>query len=179
VALELAKQDDDYFANKGAPSRERFVWNLAESIFWSEKLMQAMVSRRTRQFSLALAVVVITLCGLALVHPSDLVDAKNAKLIALLGLKVVGAFASLLVAIDLHGELSSFRRGATACRDLGAALENALDPPDREEGLRLLIEYNCVLADLPMVPDGVHRANSDRLNKLWEQVSASMKGHAG
>ena len=175
AAIDLAKRDDDYFAYKGPPSPERFVWNLAESIFWSEKLMAVMVSRRARQFSLALAIGIIALCGLVLINPSDLVTTKEATLVAVVGLKVLGVFASFLVAIDLHGELASFRRGATACRDLGAALERALDPPDREEGLRLLVEYHCLLADLPMVPDEVHLANRERLNRLWAQASAGMK----
>ena len=48
-------------------------------------------------------------------------------------------------------------------------------PPDREEALRILIEYNCLLADLPMVPDEVHERHRARLNKLWAEVSARMR----
>jgi hypothetical protein len=175
VARELAKKDDDYFAEKGGPSPSRFVWNLAESIFWHEKLTEAMASRRARQFSLALAAIVATLCGIVLVQPSGLLEQAQAKVTAIVGLKVLGAFVSFLVALDVYGELSAFRRGSRESRDLLAALERSLEPSDREEGLRILIEYNCLLADLPMVPDEMHQKLHARLNKLWAEASARMR----
>jgi hypothetical protein len=176
LARELVKKDDDYFAEKGDPSPSRFVWNLAESIFWNEKLTEAMASRRGRQLLLAVAVVAVTLCGLVLVQPSGLLGQRQTEVAAIVGLKVVGAFVSLLVAFDLYGELSAFKRGARECRDLLAALERSLHPADREEGLRILIEYNCLLADLPMVPDEMHQKLHSRLNKLWAEASARMRG---
>jgi hypothetical protein len=178
LARELAKKDDDYFAEKGGPSPSRFVWNLAESIFWHEKLTEAMATRRARQFSLAVVAIAVTLCGLVLVQPSGLLEQAQAKVTALIGLKVLGAFVSFLVAFDVYGELSAFRRGSRESRDLLAALERWVDPPDREEGLRILIEYNCLLADLPLVPDEMHRKLHARLNKLWAETSARMT-HGG
>jgi hypothetical protein len=175
LARELSKKDDAYFAEKGDPSPSRFVWNLAESIFWHEKLTEAMANRRARQFSLALAAIVLTLYGLVLVQPSGLMEQAQAKVTALISLKVLGAFVSFLVALDVYGELSAFRRGSRESRDLLAALERWLDPPDREEGLRILIEYNCLLADLPMVPDEMHKKLHSRLNKLWADASARMR----
>jgi hypothetical protein len=175
LAREVAKKDDDYFAEKGGPSPSRFVWNLAESIFWQEKLTDAMASRRTRQFSLAVAAIAATLCGLVLVQPSGVLEQAQAKVTAIVGLKVLGALVSFLVALDVYGELSAFRRGSRESRDLLAALERALEPPDREEGLRILIEYNCLLADLPMVPDEVYKKHGARLEKLWADASARMR----
>ena len=75
----------------------------------------------------------------------------------------------------MYGELSAFRRGSRSSRDLLAALEHSPDPPDREEGLRILIEYNCLLADLPMVPDEMHRKLHGRLNKLCAEASGRMR----
>ena len=175
VARELAAKDDDYFAEKGGPSPSRFVWNLAESIFWHEKLTEAMATRRARQLWLASGAILATLCGLVLVQPSGLLEQAEAKVWAIVGLKVLGACVSVLVALDVYGELSAFRRGSRDSRDLLAALEHSLDPPDREEGLRILIEYNCLLADLPMVPDEMHRKLHSRLNKLWAEASARMR----
>lgn len=176
MAVALAKKDDDYFADKGPPGTTRFVWNLAESIFWSEKLLGIMALRRAWQLGLALTVIVGTLAGLVLVEPSGLLEEGQVKVVAVVGVKVVAAFASLLVALDLGGELAAYRRGAGECRDFGAALERALDPPDREEGVRILIEYSCLLADLPMVPDEVHRENHQRLSRLWAEAAERMPG---
>jgi hypothetical protein len=178
LARELAKNDDDYFAEKGGPSPSRFVWNLAESIFWHEKLTEAMAGRRARQFSYAVIAIIATLCGLVLVQPSGLLAQAQAQATvpAIVGLKVLGALVSFLVALDLYGELSAFRRGSRESRDLLAAMERALEPPNREEGLRILIEYNCLLADLPMVPDEVHGKLHARLNKLWAEAAARMRG---
>ncbi len=175
LARELAKKDDDYFEEKGGPTPVRFVWNLAESIFWTEKLTDAMAGRRARQLTLAIAAIAVTLCGLILVEPSGLLQQAQVTVTAIVGLKVLGAFVSFMVALDVFGELSAFRRGSRECRDLGAALERWLDPPDREEGLRILIEYNCLLADLPMVPDEIHQKYHARLNKLWAEASARMR----
>jgi hypothetical protein len=175
LARELAKKDDDYFAEKGGPSASRFVWNLAESIFWHEKLSAAMESLRARQFSLAVVTAAVTLCGLVLVRPSGLLGQAQATVTVFVGLKFLGAFVSFLVAVDVYGELSAFRRGALESRDLLAALERSLEPPDREEGLRILIEYNCLLADLPMVPDEMHQKLHARLTKLWAEASARMR----
>jgi hypothetical protein len=175
LARERAKKDDDYFAEKGGPSPSRFVWNLAESIFWHEKLTEAMASRRARQFSFAVVAVAATLCGLVLVQPSGLMEQAQAKVTALVGLKALGAFVSFLVALDVYGELAAFRRGSRESRDLLAALERWLEPANREEGLRILIEYNCLLADLPMVPDEIHRKLHARLNRLWAEAAAGMR----
>ncbi len=175
LAREPAKRDDNYFAEKGAPSTTRFVWNLVESIFWSEKLTDAMAGRRARQLTVAVSAIAVTLCGLVLVQPSGLLQQAQVKVTAIVGLKVLVAFVLFLVALDVYGEPSAFRRGSRECRDLGAALERSLNPPDRDEGLRILIEYNCVLADLPMVPDEVHRKQHARLNKLWAEASARMR----
>ena len=175
LARDLAKKDDDYFAEKGGPTPSRFVWNLAESIFWHEKLTEAMASRRARQFSYAVVAIIATLCGLVLVQPSGLLEQAQAKVTAIVGLKVLGALVSFLVALDVYGELSAFRRGSRESRDLLAALERSLEQPDREEGLRILIEYNCLLADLPMVPDEMHRKLHARLNKLWAEAAARMR----
>jgi hypothetical protein len=175
LAGQLAKKDDDYFAEKGDPSASRFVWNLAESIFWQEKLSDAMVAVRGRQFVLALAAIGGTLCGLVLVQPSGLLQQAQVTVTVFVGLKVLGALVSLLVALDVYGELSAFRRGSRDSRDLLAALERSLAPPKREEALRILIEYNCLLADLPMVPDEVHAKHRARLNSLWADVSARLR----
>jgi hypothetical protein len=59
-----------------------------------------------------------------------------------------------------------------------AALERWLDPPNRDEGLRILIEYNCLLADVPMVPDEMHQKLHRRLNKLWADASALMRARS-
>lgn len=174
-AHELATKDDDYFAEKGGPTASRFVWNLAESIFWHEKLTEAMAGRRARQFSYAVLAIIATLCGLVLVQPSGLLAQGQAKVTAIVGLKILGALVSFFVALDVYGELSAFRRGSRESRDLLAALERSLEPPDREEGLRILIEYNCLLADLPMVPDEVHGKLHARLNKLWAEAAAQMR----
>lgn len=176
LARALAAKDRDYFAVKGGPSPARFVWNLAESVFWTEKLADAMVGRRARQLTIAVAAIAVTMCGLVLVHPGGLLGPAQAEVAAIFGLKVLGTLVSFLVALDVYGELSAFRRGARESRDLGTALERSLDPPDRDEALRILIEYNCLLADLPMVPDEVHRANHHRLNKLWAEASERMPG---
>lgn len=179
MARELATKDDDYFKERGAPSPSRFVWNLAESIFCEEKLTEVMAGARGKQFALALVAFVAALSGLLLVHPGGLFAPATATATVLFGLKGLGSLASLMVALDVYGEFSAFRRGSRESRDLLAALEHALEPPNQDEGLRILIEYNCLLADLPMVPDEVHAANRERLDRLWTLASAAMKSRQG
>ena len=69
----------------------------------------------------------------------------------------------------------SSARTSREFRDLLNALERSLEPPDREEGIRILIEYNCMLADLPMVPDEVHAKHRLRLDRLWAEASARVR----
>jgi hypothetical protein len=50
--------------------------------------------------------------------------------------------------------------------------EMARHEPTEKEALRLLVEYNCTLADLPMIPDTVYHANEETLNAAWQEYGS-------
>ncbi len=168
--------DADYYATQGPPGTIRLFANLAESMLWTENLAETMSRRRASQLALAIMMTVLALVGLVLVQPAGVLSTAGVGAILLGGLRIVGAGIAALIAIDVYGELGAYGRSASECRKLFLALEAALRAPEpaRDEGLRLLVEYNCVLVELPMVPDEVHQKERDRLNKLWEQVSARL-----
>jgi hypothetical protein len=167
LASELAPREGDYYAHSGTPSTERLFSNLAESMFWTERLMATMSNRRWWQLSLAVGAIILTLIGIALAHSST-----GGPILV----KGVGTVVALLVAVDVLGEASSFGRGERDARALLSALvaEMRSPAPKRDEGVRLLTEYNCLLADLPMIPDEVYSSQQSRLTKAWLAFESSL-----
>lgn len=166
-AAKLAPHDRDYYAHKGPPSTERLFCNLAESMFWSERLFGALASMWWQWFAAAVTLVGAVLVMLIIAHPNDH---------ALLALKLLSSVVALLVAIDVFGEAKSSSRGEREVKDLLRVLEKemATQTPSHDEALRLLIEYNCLLADLPMIPDAVHRAHEKKLNAAWKEYEKGL-----
>jgi len=167
AAAKLATMEADYYAHKGEPSTERLLCNLCESMFWTERLMGYMSKARWGHFSISLAVVIAVLVG-ALV-----VDLGSAALIML---KVVMSVVTLLVAIDILGEARSFERGERESGNLLRAVvaEMHRSPLSCDEAMRLMVEYNCLLADLPLLPDSIYARHTNLLNKAWSEFSASL-----
>jgi hypothetical protein len=169
-------KDEDYYFTQGTPSMTRLFGNLAESIFWTEKLMSVMAGRRTKQFGVAAAAVLAVLVGLVLVQPSGMLSADLATKSILAVLRVLTAGVAALVAVDIYGERGDFLRGAGECSKLFAAIDAALRSavPSRDEGIRLFVEYSCLVADLPMIPDKTHAREKDRLDRLWKEVAEKL-----
>lgn len=166
AARALAPREADYYANKGPPSTERLYSNMIESMFWTERLMSAMAKQRSKQLIAASSAVVLVLVGSLLLQIGD-----TAHLI----LKVVSAIVALLVAVDVLGEARSFARGEREIARLltGITAEWRKADLSRDEGLRFLIEYNCLLADLPLIPDAVYEQLHDRLSTAWTTFAAT------
>lgn len=167
AARKLAATESDYYAHKGPPSTERLLCNLAEAMFWTERLMGTMAKVRWWHLVYAGCAVVAVLVGTLVLQPPEA---------ALLTLKYLGIAVALLVAVDVFGEAQSFERGE---REVGRLLstvtaEMARITPSRDEALRLLIEYNCLLADLPILPDSIYWKNRGLLNTAWAAFEESL-----
>lgn len=167
LAAKLASREARYYAHEGPPSTQRLFCNLAESMFWSERLFSAMAKIWWRRFACAVALVVAILAILVL---------SDAHERALFAVKLVSSVVALLVAVDVFGEAKSSSRGKEEVGDLLRVLETemARQHPAQDEALRLLVEYNCLLADLPMVPDAVYRSNVSILNAAWDEYETSL-----
>lgn len=165
--------DEDYYDVKGPPGTARLFGNLAESVFWTEKLMAVMTERRAKQLAAAIVTAIAVLVGLVLVPPSGLFKPESATKSVLIVLRVLSIGVATLIAVDLHGDRGDFRRGAGDCAKIFSALEAALRAaePSRDEGLRLLVEYNCLVVDLPMIPEAIYARESPRLKRLWKEVA--------
>lgn len=167
IAREFAAAESDYYAHRGLPSTERLLCNLTEAMFWTERLMGTMAKVRWRHLVYAGCALGVVIIGTLVLQP---------PLDPLLTLKYLGAAVALLVAVDILGEAQSFERGEREVgRLLGAVTaEMARVTPSRDEALRLLIEYNCLLADLPILPDSIYLKNRDLLNAAWVAFEESL-----
>lgn len=166
-ATKLAPREPDYYAHQGPPSSERLFCNLAESMFWTERLFNAMAKIRQKHLAFAVAAVFAVLIGSLVIEPAGQ---------GLLVLKYLGTVVALLVALDVLGEARAFGRGGMEVGKLLSALatEMARPTPSRDEALRLLIEYNCLLADLPMLPDSVYNDHHKILLDAWKEYETSL-----
>jgi hypothetical protein len=170
-ARALATSEVDYYAHSGPPSAKRLVCNLAESMFWTERLMGAMAKARWVQVAMATSALVIVLVGTIVVQPGGSLDV----------LRFLGSAVTLLVAIDVLGEAQSFGRGEREVGRLLSAVTTVIGQgePSRDESMRLLTEYNCLLADLPLLPDRVYEAKKTTLNAAWTEFQAGLPGGCG
>jgi hypothetical protein len=161
-AAELwAPADTEYYANKGAAGDERLFCNLIESAFYTQRQMGMMRSLRWRHFAGAVAGLVAVLIATIFVQPAEG---------AFLVLRMIALIVTALLALDLFGEARSFERGEIELHQIIDAIvaEMRRTPLAHDEGVRLMTEYNCVLADLPLIPDEVWNTNSPLLNAAWE-----------
>jgi hypothetical protein len=167
----LSVYEDDYYSRKGPPGDDRFFSNLCESAFWTNKLMKEMTAIRKRQFLLAGAAVLITLVALALIQPGDP---------SFVVIKALSAMVVLVIAIDIYGDFSSFARGERETDKLVDAIASEMRcaPLRRDEGIRLMGEYNCLLAEMPLIPDDVYLKHQDRLNAAWSVYESALTGNA-
>jgi hypothetical protein len=170
-AARLAGTETDYYAHNGPPSTQRLLCNLAESMFWTERLMGAMAKVRWRHVATAVAALVLVLLGTLMMQPTH----------GLGVLKFICSAVTLLVATDLFGEAKSFERGESEASKLLSAIgtEMARATPSEGEGVRLMSEYNCLLADLPLLPDSIYRSNQIALNSAWTAFQKSLPRGCG
>ncbi|NJM09942.1 MAG: hypothetical protein HC883_03365 [Bdellovibrionaceae bacterium] len=161
LAKKWADRETGYYSNEGPPSDARLYSNLAESIFWSERLMGKMATRRWKQVLLALGATVVTLLATIILQN----EAAAGPVI-----KILAVAVSLLVTLDVFGEARSFQRGERELAQIIAALtaDGQNNIINRNEILRILIEYNCLLAELPMIPDEVYTREIPDLNQAWD-----------
>jgi hypothetical protein len=166
-AEELAPREADYYAHNGSPGTEHLFCNLAQSMFFTDHLLGAMATTRWKHVALAATAVVVALIATIIAAPPAH---------GLVVLKYLGSVVTLLVALDVLGEAQSFGRGNKEVGRLLNALvtEMARATPSRDEALRLLIEYNCLLADLPMMPESIYGSHKDTLNAAWKEYEASL-----
>ena len=136
-------------------------------MFWSERLFGAMAAIWWRRFAVAVIVVAAVLIATIMLNLNN-----NALLV----LKCLGSVVALLVTLDVFAEARSSDRGRTEIGKLLGVLETemARHEPTEKEALRLLVEYNCALADLPMIPDTVYHANEETLNAAWQEYETSL-----
>jgi hypothetical protein len=170
-ARALATAEVDYYSHSGPPSPKRLLCNLAESMFWTERLMAAMARVRWGQVAAAAIAVVLVLVGTVLVQPGGSLDV----------LRFLGSAVMLLVALDVFGEAQSFERGEREVGKLLSAVTAVMAQVEqsRDEGMRLLTEYNCVLADLPLLPDRIYEKKKAALNAAWTEYQAGLPGGCG
>lgn len=167
AAQALAPREANYYAHQGAPGKERLFCNLAESMFWSERLFGAMASMWWTRFALAaVAVVGVLIATIALNLDNE----------ALLVVKILSSVVALMVTLDVLGEARSSDRGKAEIGKLLGVLEKemARQAPSQEEALRLLVEYNCLLADLPLIPDALYKSKEETLNAAWKEYESSL-----
>jgi hypothetical protein len=164
IARTFEPRDSTYYANSGPPSTARLLSNLAESVFWTSRQMRIMEGIRTGQCWAAAVMVLATLVGLTLSQAGE---------VGVIVLKLLGILVTFLVALDVFGESRAFSRGTKECDAVLAALcaEASRSSPNRDEVIRLFIEYNCVLADLPIIPDNVYDKHGDRLTAAWTEFA--------
>ncbi len=167
AAAKLAASETDYYSHKGAPSTERLLCNLGESMFWTERLMGEMAKVRWKHVAVAVTALVLGLVGTVLIQPG-----KEGLII----IKVTGLMVSLLVALDILGEARSFKRGESDTRRLFDAVlaEMRQFPLSVNGAMRLMAEYNCLLADLPLLPDSIYEARKAVLNEAWTVCEKSL-----
>ncbi len=159
--------DNDYYSTKGPANTHRLFSNLTESAFWTEHLFATMSKRRYSQFLLAALSLIVTLVGAYLA-----VSVNSAATF----FKVIAAGTTFFVSIDIYGEYSSFARGAKQARDIRQALlaECKASSINHNECLRLFVEYNCMLMEMPLVPDEVYEESKTKLDEAWKRIENSL-----
>jgi hypothetical protein len=167
AANKLASAEADYYAHKGSPGPDRLLCNLCESMFWTERLMEYMSKVRRKHLALAMVAVLAALVGTILVQPGPK---------GFVVLKILGSVVALLVAVDVLGEAWSFDRGERETRRLLDAVvaEMRRSALSRDEAIRLMVEYNCLLADLPLLPDSIYEKHKAVLSKAWAEFEKSL-----
>ena len=166
-AAKLAPREIDYYAHQGPASTERLFCNLTESMFWSERLFGAMAKVRWKHFAISVGAVLAALVATVIVDPPEH---------RLLVLKYLGTVVALLVTLDVLGEAQSFGRGDKDVGKLLSALttEMAKAAPSKDEALRLVVEYNCLLADMPLLPESIYDDNQNVLDEAWKVYETSL-----
>lgn len=167
-ANELRQQiDDDYYSRKGPPGTRRLFLNLAESAYWTERMFEAMAKRRQKAFRWAIVALIFTFAGAYLGISSNS---------AATFFKIVAAGTAFLVSVDIYGEQSSFARGAKYARDLRLALlSQKISSANHHDCLRLFVEYNCMLVEMPLVPDEVRDKCRTELEESWRRIEESLE----
>ncbi len=167
LASKWSKRDSDYYTTEGPPNTKRLFSNLLESIFWSQALMGKMANRRWKQFYLALMVAVITFFALAIIQPGEA---------AVFVIKSFATVVSLLVALDIYGEARSFQRGEKELSQILTALTvvGQVNAINNNEVMRFFVEYNCILSELPMIPDEIYTKATPELNSGWDSYQTGI-----
>lgn len=160
AARAWMKRDSNYYTAAGAPGADLLLANLSESVFNTEHLMTRMSVRRNGQLILASGGLLVVLVATAL---------SRADGAAVLVLKVLACAVSWLVALDVYGEMRAFRRGAAESAEILCELsvEARQTEVDQRDIFRIMIDYNCLLADLPLVPDDIYTRSAEELTTAW------------
>lgn len=148
-----------YFDQEGPPGLARLLANLHESVFWSKRLFADMAKRRGWHIFLAIFGLMATLLAALFVRPEDW---------RLVVVRVVAVVITILVSLDVLGEWSGFRRSASELGIMERVLiELRKRQPTRDEALRFLIDYSCLLVEAPLVPDRIYERRRPLLDHLW------------
>lgn len=169
-----------YYTIEGQPSERRLLANLHESMFSTEKLAGVMAERRREQFALSLVALVLVLVG-TLLAPELLgsmpqVQALGITISAAPVLKALSIATTLLVSLDVFGEMRAFARTEHEVRTLASAILSLLrlGHLERAEGLRLMVDYNCCLMEMPLIPDEVRAKKQGAINDTWEALARTL-----
>ena len=160
--------EDKYYAVGGEPSERRLFANLHESMFSTEKLAGVMAERRRGHLAVSIGAVIVVL-AIALLFP-------EMAPVALL-IKGLSTMLTLLVSLDVWGELKSFSRTEQEVRSLAGAVLTLfrVNHLDQNEGLRLMVDYNCLLMEMPLIPDEVRDQHQPSINDAWAKAAESVK----
>ena len=159
-AADAERMQVGYFEHEGPPGADRLLANLHESVFWSKRLLADMAKRRGWHVFWALSAVIATML-VGLVVPWD-----DGRLILV---RVVAVTVTILVSLDVFGEWTAFRRSSNEL----AVIERVLielrkgRQITKDQALRFLIDYSCLLFDAPMVPDKIYAGLQPQLEQLW------------
>jgi hypothetical protein len=72
--------------------------------------------------------------------------------------------------------MRAFARTEQEVRTLAGAVlaQLRLGHMDRTEGLRLMVDYNCCLMEMPLIPDEIRDQKQSAINDAWNDLARTL-----
>jgi hypothetical protein len=151
-----------YYASEKVPSVARFLDDVAESAFWTQKVAYFAGSAILAVVLVAAGISVFSLLGFV---TAGLAPAK----LKIMAEALVVTLGFIVTSELLFLSLEYFGLSENACRKLSAAfMQLELGPGDRDAALLLFGEYNCALASAPPLPNFIYKLLQQKLIVAWE-----------
>lgn len=159
---EANPRPDDFYATKKSIGSRRLADMTLESAFWTRHLYLAI--RGTLLAALfVLGVVIAIVVYLALAEPP----------VATFGVVVAHVVATVVlvaIGVDVVGWLVRLMRQTDSLKDLERSFDRLLDQKviETPDVLRLVSEYDCVLAGSTPILPMIFRLRHDEIQELWD-----------